>query len=219
MTIDDRCYQLYYYPRNASLAPHFVLEQLGVDYRLVLVDRKIEAQKSADYLRLNPAGRIPTLVDGELVIFESAAICCYLGEQHPESKLVPSVNAPERAHFLQWLMYLTNTLQAELMVYFYPEKHTTDNSGVQAIVAAQIQRITACLALLDSALEERKFLIGESISVCDYFLLMLLLWTDGLPQPPFAFSHLAGYLRRLSLMPAVATVCEKEEINLTKYYR
>ena len=107
------------------MAPHFVLEQLNQEYELVLVDRKANAQKSKEYLALNPNGRIPTLIDGDTVICESAAICLYLGENNPESKLVPNIGDPDRAEFLQWIMYLTNSLQAELMVYFYPDKYTS----------------------------------------------------------------------------------------------
>ncbi len=88
-------YQLYYYPGNASMAPHFILEALGVDYELVLVARKTEAQKSADYPALNPAGRIPTLVNGDSVLFESPAICLYLGEQHPEQQLIPEAGTQD----------------------------------------------------------------------------------------------------------------------------
>lgn len=71
-------YTLFFYPRNASWAPHMVLAEMGVDFELVLVDRKTNAQKSADYLLLNPTGRIPTLIDQDIVIFESAAICLHL---------------------------------------------------------------------------------------------------------------------------------------------
>lgn len=67
-------FKLYYYPNNASLAPHFLLHHLNADYELLLVDKQSNAQKSADYLKLNPAGRIPTLIVGEQPIFESSAI-------------------------------------------------------------------------------------------------------------------------------------------------
>ena len=63
-------HQLYYYPANANLAPHILLAEIDCEYELILVDRKSEQQKSAEYLRLNPNGRIPVLVHGELVIFE-----------------------------------------------------------------------------------------------------------------------------------------------------
>ena len=75
-------YQLYYYPGNANLAPHILLEEIGADYELVLVDRNKNEQKSPAYLKLNPAGRIPVLVDGGLVLYEAAAICLHLADRH-----------------------------------------------------------------------------------------------------------------------------------------
>src|ERR1700754_1938008 len=88
-------YQLHYFPSNANAAPHMVLEELGQDYELELVDRAGNAQKSRDYLRINPNGRIPALVDGDLVLFESAAIVLHLVDQHQEAGLAPKVGTPE----------------------------------------------------------------------------------------------------------------------------
>ena len=155
------------------MAPHFILEDLGVDFELITVDRKNNEQKSSKYLALNPAGRIPTLIDDGLAIFESPAICVHLAESHPTSNLIPKIGNKNRSLFFQWMMYLTNTVQAELMVYFYPQKHTTDVKSVSSIVTAQEIRITAMFELLNSELEDRDFLIGQSISACDYFLFML----------------------------------------------
>jgi glutathione S-transferase len=94
-------FKLFYYPRNASWAPHLVLKELRVDHELILVDRKTNAHKSSNYLALNPTGRIPTLVDGDQTIFESAAICLYLCDQNPKSNLAPKVGDSLRAEFLQ----------------------------------------------------------------------------------------------------------------------
>ncbi|MBF4437666.1 glutathione S-transferase, partial [Vibrio anguillarum] len=81
---------------------------------LLLVDKKLNSQKSADYLRLNPAGRIPTLVINDQPIFESPAICIHICELHPDSTLMPSIGDAKRPLFYQWLAFLNNTLQAEL---------------------------------------------------------------------------------------------------------
>src|ERR1700751_2441098 len=88
---EDPMYQLHYFPSNANAAPHMVLEELGQKYDLVLVDRTMNAQKSKDYLKINPNGRIPTLVDAELVLFEAAAIVLHLVDRHPEAGLAPEV--------------------------------------------------------------------------------------------------------------------------------
>lgn len=147
-------YKLYYYPRSASLLPHLLLHHIGLSYQLVLVDKRKHAQKSDDYLKLNPAGRIPTLVDNELAIFETLAICIHLCEQHPEYDLIPVMGSLKRPLFFQWLSYLNNTLHVELMIRFYPHQHTTDNTNVGSIIAVQNIRIRDRLLLMDGPLSD-----------------------------------------------------------------
>ena len=95
--------QLYYHPGNASLTPHMLLEELGAPFELVLVDRANAAHRSPEYLKLNPNGQIPVLVNGNFVLYETAAICLYLADMHPEARLAPPLQTNERAHFYQWL--------------------------------------------------------------------------------------------------------------------
>lgn len=210
-------YQLYYYPNNASLAPHLLLEEMGADYELVLVDRTTDAQKSADYLKLNPSGRIPTLVDGDLVLFESAAICIYACENDPAARFMPAMGHPDRPLFFQWLTYLTNTVQADLMVYFYPDRHTTDEKMTGSIVAAEDARLVSMFGLLDDVLDDRQYLVGKSVSACDHFLLMLSLWADEISRPPLEFANLRRYLCNLAKRDAIRRVCDMEQISLDDY--
>jgi len=219
-------YQLFYYPNNASLAPHLILEEIGVEFELKLVDRKSNAQKSAEYLKLNPAGRIPTLIHKDLTLFESPAICIYLAEQCTESNLIPT-SGEGRARYHQWIMYLTNTLQAELMIYFYPEKHICKSGENDHIVSAQLisEKIVSAqqgilkdiLALLNKELEGKQYLLGDHISVCDFFFFMLAIWADELEHPPLSFANLAGYLKRLAERPSIQRACRTEGISLEEY--
>ena len=199
------------------MAPHFMLEELKVDFELITVDRQSNAQKSPEYLALNPAGRIPTLIDDGFAIFESPAICVYLAEAHPHSNFIPKVGDKKRALFFQWMMYLTNTVQAELMVYCYPQKHTTDIKNVESILEAQENRITETFKLLDRELEDRDFLIGKTISACDCFLFMLAVWADELKRPPLSFPNLSRYLCKLAQRDAFINVCKKENLSLADY--
>ncbi len=75
--------KLFYFPGNASMAPHCLLEEIGQPFELAFVDRAQDAHKSADYLKLNPNGLIPVLVDGDRVLYDSAAICLHLAARHP----------------------------------------------------------------------------------------------------------------------------------------
>lgn len=210
-------YRLFYYPLNASMAPHFILEELGVDFELCLVDRKTNGQKSAEYLALNPAGRIPTLIDKEQPIFESPAICIHLAESHSQAELIPQIGSPKRALFFQWMMYLTNTVQAELMVYFYPQKHTLNAESAEQIKQAQETRVTEMLALLDNELADKTYLLGDKLSACDFFLFMLAVWADEFEKPPLAFPHLSRYLKNLAIRDSIKQVCIKEGLSLDDY--
>ena len=134
---------LHYYPSTASMVPHIVLEELAVPYQRVLVDRAVNAHKSPEYLKLNPNGLIAVLVqDGmaggagaPLVLYETAAIVLHLCDTHLGAGLAPPVGSAERAHFYKWLMWLTNTLQATLIVYFYPERWVAQGNAAGAAEA------------------------------------------------------------------------------------
>ncbi|MGV2988951.1 glutathione S-transferase family protein [Vibrio sp. E150_011] len=210
-------YQLYYYPNNASLAPHFILHHLDVPYELILVDRDNQHHKSADYLRLNPAGRIPTLVDDGQPIFESPAICVHLAEKYPSKTLLPKVGDTERPLFFQWMMFLTNTLQAELMVRYYPHRHTVDSSAIASIIAAQDMRIGEALTIIDEQLSKGQYLLGDQLSACDFFLFMLSEWALTISPSPMQYRYLGQYLERLSWHPTIAAVCGIEGISLIPF--
>lgn len=210
-------YTLFYYPRNASWAPHMLMAEMQLDYELILVDRKTEAQKDPEYLKLNPTGRIPTLIVNEQPIYESAAICLFLCEQHPDKNLIPPAGTIERAKFFQWLFYLNASLQPELMTYFYPQKHTIATSGHDEIKQAQEQRVTDMFALIDKELQGKDFILGETLSACDFVLFMLLHWGSGMKRPPLHFPNLRRYLQAMAARESVLGVCKLEGTSLEIY--
>jgi glutathione S-transferase len=200
--------QLHYYPSTASMAPHIVLHEIGEPFELVLVDRTRDAHKTAAYLQLNPNGTIPVFVEGGLVLYESAAICLHLADSCPQAQLAPALGSQSRAHCYKWLMWLTNTLQPALMIYFYPERWT-DGANLQG--AAQLkafaqQRAGALLDQLDAELARHggPWLLGAEYSVVDPYCLMLCRWTRGFSRAPARErSHLGPYLQRMLERPAV----------------
>ena len=195
-----------------------MLKDLGADYELVLVDRRSQSQKSDEYMRLNPTGRIPTLVADGNAIFESGAIALYLSEKHPDSGLIPPLASTNRALCYQWLFYLTSTLQPEMMVYFYPEKHTDKAGDCSAVVSAQESRIAQMFSILESQLGNNTYLLGNAMTVCDYFLFMLCHWGSELKRPPLSFPNLARYLKALALKDSFKQVCATEGTSLEIYH-
>ena len=210
-------YTLYYYPGNASTVVRFLLHEMSLPYQLQLVDRKANFQKSEQYLKLNPAGRIPTLIDGELVLFESPAICMYLCEQNMEKDLIPASGSHDRALFYQWLSFLNNTLQAELMIYYYPQRHTNSKQAIASIISAQEERIAESLLIIDQQLHGRKYLLGDSITACDFFLFMLAEWALNIPKSPLSFPNLGNHLKKLAKHPSIVEVCKQEKISLQDF--
>jgi glutathione S-transferase len=208
--------QLHYYPGNASMAPHILLEELGVPFELKLVDRNTRAHKSADYLKLNPNGLIPVMVDGDLVLYETAAILLHLADTHPEAGLAPALGTPERAQFYKWLMWMTNTLQATLIVYFYPERWVEEgNAAAAAQVKAHAEtKIGWMLDLMETHLASHKgkWFLGERFSVLDPLVFLLCRWTRGFARPARSLPRLGVYLKRMLERPAVRRAFETEKL-------
>ena len=204
--------QLHYYPGNASMAPHLLLEELGVGYELKLVDRTQQAHKSAGYLLLNPNGLIPVLVDGDLVLYETAAICLHLLDTNPQARLAPAPGTAARAHFYKWLVWMTNSLQATLILYFYPERWADNAEAVAQVRSHAETKVGALLDQIDAELARHSgpYLLGESFSAVDLYALMLCRWTRGFGRPARSLPHIGPYLQRLLARPAVQRVFERE---------
>ena len=207
-------YQLYYAPANANAAPHMLLQEIGVQYELKLVDRASTAQKSAEYLKINPNGRIPTLVDGDDIVFESAAIALHLIDRHQEAGLAPAVGTPERAKFYQWLIFLTNSLQEELMVWQYPERLAGGDAAAKEVVKKGAEaRASNFLDVIEDHLKANgPLFLGDKLSAADFYLVMLARWARPMSKPPRSRPHIARLLDMMTGLPSVRRAYEREGI-------
>jgi len=209
--------QLHYYPSNASFLPHVLLHEIGVPFELQLVDRTRAAHKSPEYLKLNPNGLIPVLVEDDLVLYETAAICLYLVERFPQARLAPPPGGAARAHFYKWLAWMASTLQASLITYFYPERLVDEgNAAGAAQVKAHAQaRIDALLEQIDNQLASHggPWLLGEDYSALDPYAFMLCRWTRGFSNRPARdFTHIGPFLQRVLARPAVRQAAATEKL-------
>ena len=103
------------------------------------------------------------------------------------------------------------------MLYFYPEKHTLDATAGASISDAQEARVTDMFAFINSALEGQSFLVGNDLTVCDFYLFMLSHWASEFKRPPLSFNHLGRYLRTLAQRDSIKRVCEVEGTCLDAY--
>ncbi len=196
--------QLCYSPGTASMIPHLLLREMGLPFELRLFDTEQQAHRSAEYLRLNPNGQIPTLIDDDLVIYETAAICLHLADQHPAAGMAPALGSVERAHFYKWLMWLNNTLQTTLIVYFYPDRWADDEAAIAQVQQHAETKVGTLLDLLDAELARHggEWLQGDRYSVLDAYTFVLCRWTRRFARPARDLPHLGPYLRRILARPA-----------------
>lgn len=217
-------YRLHYAPDNASLIIRLVLEELGRPYECVLVDRRAEAQNSAAYRALNPNGLIPVLETPDGPLFETAAILLWLSERH--RAMAPQPGNADRAAFLKWLVFASNTLHADLRMLFYPEKYIGDAAADQTQLQKVLrQRLHLHLTHLDQAAAGRPSWLGApQPSVLDYYLACQMRWMALYPAQAdkswFALSRYPSLQRLcagLESRPAVTAAREAEGLGATPF--
>ena len=217
--------QLHYHPGNASMTPHLLLRELGVPFELKFVDRANAAHKSPEYLKLNPNGLIPVLVDGDpstgsgqaLVLYESAAIVLHLVDTHPAAGLAPALGTPERAQFYKWLVWLSGTMISMMQHYFYSERMVAPGNAAGALeVKAQAEsKLNAMFDQIDAQLASHggPWLLGQRFSAVDPMAFMLCRWSRGFARPARTLPHIAPFLERMLARPAVQKVFEVEQLS------
>jgi glutathione S-transferase len=182
---------LHYAPDNASLILRLALEEAGLPYRAVLVDRAAKAQKSPAYLALNPVGLIPTLETPDGPIAETGACLLWLSDSFPGAGLGPTVGDAKRGSFLRWLFYLSNTLHADLIRLFHPERFVPQEDFAQHH-ATMAGHLFAHLAILDAAAKAEPALFAPPSALALY-LGPLLRWAALYPVDAERWLRLQDY--------------------------
>jgi glutathione S-transferase len=207
-------YQLYYSPSTASLAVHWMLLELDAPFELVLTDTATGAHKHPDYLKLNPSGVVPTLIVDGAPVCEVAAILMLLAERHAEANLAPAIGAPERPAYLQWMVYLANTVMPAFRFWFYPHEPAGE-AGAEAVTAVARARLDATWDRIDAQLarQDGPYMLGARLSAVDFLATMLMRWSRGTPKPAAQWPHVARYLARMRAMPSLREVHAREGLT------
>lgn len=204
---------LYYSPGAASLVVHWLLIELDVPHELRLLDFAAKEQKSAEYLKLNPNGVVPTLlIDGEPV-FEAAALVMHLADAHPSARLAPHLGSLQRAHYYQWLVHLANTVQPAFRNWFYPMEAAGEANADATRENARV-RVEGCWDLIEAHLAEHgPWLLGETLSAADFHLTMLMRWSRNMPKPATEWPNLGKLAARMKSRPSFKLLYEREKLT------
>jgi glutathione S-transferase len=206
--------RLYYYPCYVSLLPHIVLEEIGLKYELVFVDRYANAHKRPEYLKLNPNGLIPVLCEGDLVLYEAAAISLHLVDRNPDAGLAPPLGTAERAHFYKWMAWLATQLHPALSMYIHPGKWMQEPDSMVALRRNAERRVGDLLDIIDAELATHRgpWLLGSSYSAIDAYALTLCRWSRRMSRPGAEWPHFGPYARRVLERPAVRRAFQQEHL-------
>jgi len=213
MNASHQSITLYYAPGSASFLVHWMLIELEVPHDLHLVDTGAKAQKSPEYLALNPNGVVPTLVVDGKPQYEAAALAMSLAERHPDARLAPTFDDPRRADYLQWMFNLANMVQPLFRQWWYPGEPAGD-ANADAVRAHCAPRIEAEWQRIDDHLAGHgPHLLGDECSVADFYLVMLMRWSRNMPKPATEWPHLAALAQRLKARPSFTALYAREGLT------
>jgi glutathione S-transferase len=192
---------LYGYRNGRTLRPLWTLEEVCATYDLVEVNIMEGEGRAGWFQKLNPAGKVPVLVDGDLVICESAAICQYVAEKFPEYGLLPPVGTSGRAKCYQWISYLLTELDAPLWTVAKHRFALPLELRIPDVVSTATWEFSAAVGLLEQAIEDRAFLVEDCFTVADVLAGHILLWATS-ARVMASGGPLLRYLDRLTSRPA-----------------
>jgi glutathione S-transferase len=196
---------LYHAAPSRSSIVHWMLEELGEPYDIHLVSFKKGENRQADYLAVNPMGKVPALRHGDAVITEVSAICCYLADEFPKAKLSIPIGQPGRGTYLKWLFFGPSCVEPAIMDRAYPRK---DEPPRAALGFGDYDTVVDVLAKAAAAADP--YLMGKQFSAADVVIGSGLRWGTMfklLPERP----EFAGYMARLADRPALKRVTEKDQ--------
>jgi glutathione S-transferase len=193
---------LYHAHLSRSVRPRAMLEEIGVPYELRRVDLAAGEQLRPEFLALNPNGAVPVLVDGDLALWESAAICQYLADRFPEKHLAPPVGTPERARYYQWIHFAMCTLEPPAVAVFLNTIQRPEAERIPRVAEEGKHQLVSVVRVVDQALEGRSWIVGERLSTADVVLGTTLAWAQMMGLVGAEAPHALAYLARLLARPA-----------------
>jgi glutathione S-transferase len=197
--------KLFYKPGACSLAPHIVACEAGLPLELVPIDL---AQKKmpdgSDYFAINPNGYVPALDIGEgSVLTEASVLVQYLADQKPDSGLMPPAGEIARYRVQQWLAFISTELHKNFSAFFKPGTPEATKEANRAVLDKRF-------AFLDSALEGRTYLMGETFTAADAYAWTVLGWSRHVGIDLSPYSNIGRYMAAVAARPGVQKALVEE---------
>lgn len=206
---------LCYSPGACSLAPHVVLREIGQQFELRRFAIAEGANRSSEYLNINPRGLIPTLQIDGFALTENPAILAYLGRRYPDAGLYPSNVAEGEANCLRWLAWSSNTVHVAYAQILRPERFVSREEDYTPVTENGRKNFERLLGEVDAHLRANTYALGDRYSVVDPFWLVFYRWGNRQGHDMRSlFPSYTRFAQSLLDRPAVKTALEVEEISI-----
>jgi glutathione S-transferase len=201
---------LYYAPNTCALASHIALEQVGADYDTVRVDFSKTEQRSPDYLRMNPKGRVPSLATDRGILTETPAILLFIAQSFPAAGLAPLEDAFELARMNEFNSYLCSTVHVAHAHRMRGHRWVDDADAIAAMQKKVPQTVGDCFELIEREFFRGPWVLGERFSTSVLYLVTLAQWLEADGVEPARFPKVADHRRRMSQHPVVRRILAAE---------
>ncbi|GAB3776366.1 glutathione S-transferase family protein [Ramlibacter monticola] len=197
---------LYYAPGTCALATHLALEYAGAPYDAVRLNFKEQQQRSPEYLRVNPKGRVPALVTPQGVLTETPALLQFIAQSHPEAKLAPLDDAFLLAKMNEFNSYLCSTVHVAHAHGARGYRWSDDAEAIESMKKKVTQNMGDCFELVETRMFQGPWVLGERFSTSDLYLYTLTRWLEGDKVDGQRFARVADHFRRMNEQPQVQKV-------------
>jgi glutathione S-transferase len=169
-------YRLFYALGSAAMGTRLILEEIGAPYELIQTTIAMDEPRPPEQLALNPNGWVPVLIWDEHAMYECAAITVFLCDRHPEAKLAPAVDDPERGPYLQTLVYFSSSVQNAFQLNYYPDRFADTPADEPSAQRRGNRRLRETWKVIDDQIGDNEWVLGERFSAVDIYLFMLTTW-------------------------------------------
>jgi glutathione S-transferase len=204
-------FKLFYFPMSCSLASHIALEEAGAVFEAIKVDFYTNEQRKAEYMTINPKGRVPALVTDEGILTENPAILSYIAMRFPEAKLAPLDDPFKLAKLQSFNAYLSSTVQVAHAHGLRGPRWADQQSSYEDMRQRVSGNMAECFQLIEDELLEGPWVMGETFSIADAYLFTFSTWLEGDGVDASQFDKVSQHMAAMLQRPCVQRAMAREQ--------
>ncbi len=200
--VGDRELVFFHSPNTRAAGVRILLEELGVPYDLHVLNMKAGEQRGAEYLKVNPMGKVPAVLHGGRLVTEQVALYIYLPDVFPRAGLSPALTDPLRGSFLRWIAYYGSCFEPAVIDHFMKRQPAPPSM-------CPYGDFDTMLNTLVGQLEKGPYMLGDRFSAADLLWGLSLTWMTGFKLVP-ELPVVMDYIGRIKARPSYAKVTEAD---------